>query len=625
MAGGTASRWQLLYPPALTLGAALFIYALSGTPYEIANPGVVFYATIAFAAARGGRRQGLLNAAIALAFLAWLFSVPGRTFQYSPTNVNRLALSALVFAGLALLVGTLGRRAERTFEEEKRRAAVEAELAEHKRSETALREGEARLRQVLDGLGPQMFVGLLTPEGTLIEANRPALELGGLDPSQVLGKPLEETYWLSYSEETKQQVRQAVERAARGEPSRFDMLIRARENQFVTVDFSLQPLFDKTGKIQYLVPSARDITERKRAEEALRESEAKFRAIADFTSVGLYFLNEEGRYVYVNPAAEKLSGYSRDELLCLGFFDLIHPDFHERVRQRWAARLRGEPVPPRSETKMRMKSGEERWVEFTASPVVLEGKRLWLGTVQDIHERKRAEEALKRQAEELSRLSGSLLRAQDEERRRLARELHDSFAQAVAAVRLNLGRVAEGAPGLNENAREALAEASETVGQLAEQIRTLSYLLHPPLLEELGLAAAVRSYAKGFSTRSGIPVAVQAPESLPRLDLEKETALFRVVQESLGNVQRHSGSPVAAIHIRVRAGNIALEVRDQGRGFQLVPDAAAEMGVGIPGMRERLRQLGGSLEVTSTGAGTIVRATLPIERSTGALAHPAGG
>jgi len=143
---------------------------------------------------------------------------------------------------------------------------------ERKRAEEAIKESEKLLRKVIDGLGPYMLVGLMTTDGTLIQANQPALKIAGLKPEDVLGKSLEETYWLSYSESVKQRIRDAIHRAKRGEICRYDEVIRVGENRFITIDFCLRPLFDDTGRIIYLIPSAVDITERKRAEEALRRA-----------------------------------------------------------------------------------------------------------------------------------------------------------------------------------------------------------------------------------------------------------------------------------------------------------------------------------------------------------------
>jgi len=145
------------------------------------------------------------------------------------------------------------------------------DITERKQAEKALKKSEEQLRNVLDGLGPYMLVGLMTPDGTLIEANKPALEIAGLKPEDVLGKPFEETYWWSYSESVKQRLRDAIRRAARGETCRYDEIVRVDENRFITIDFCLHPLVDEAGRIIYLVPSAVDITERKQAEEELRK------------------------------------------------------------------------------------------------------------------------------------------------------------------------------------------------------------------------------------------------------------------------------------------------------------------------------------------------------------------
>jgi PAS domain S-box-containing protein len=152
-------------------------------------------------------------------------------------------------------------------------------IAERKQAEDALKKSEQHLRNVLDGLGPYMLAGLMTPDGTLIEANRPALEIAGLKPEDVLGKPFEETYWWSYSEPVKQQLRDAIRRAAKGETSRYDVAVRVGENRFITIDFCLQPLVGEGGRINYLIPSAVDITKRKRAEEALRRSIEELEAV----------------------------------------------------------------------------------------------------------------------------------------------------------------------------------------------------------------------------------------------------------------------------------------------------------------------------------------------------------
>jgi signal transduction histidine kinase len=219
--------------------------------------------------------------------------------------------------------------------------------------------------------------------------------------------------------------------------------------------------------------------------------------------------------------------------------------------------------------------------------------------------------------ESLRELTARLLNLQDEERRRIARELHDNAGQALSVLALNLGVVSKELERV-KNAASTVAETAELVHQMSDDIRTTAYLLHPPLLDEAGLVSAVQWYVEGFSQRSKIAVECDCDENLARLPAEVETAVFRVIQECLTNIHRHSGSPTASIQIAESDGQLLVEVRDNGKG--LLPEyrekmaAGATVGVGIRGMRERVRQLGGSLEIISDGlgVGTRVVVRLPV-------------
>ena len=229
---------------------------------------------------------------------------------------------------------------------------------------------------------------------------------------------------------------------------------------------------------------------------------------------------------------------------------------------------------------------------------------------QRTHELKQAHEALRT-------LSGSLMQAQDEERRRVARELHDSAGQYLAAVQMNLTALAKhAASSLDEVAQARLADTIDLVDRCTAEIRTLSYLLHPPLLDDVGLASAISWYVEGFSQRSGVAVSVDMPKDLARPSPEVETALFRVVQQSLANIHRHSESKVARIRLTVENRRLAIEISDEGRGFPsevLSKFRASGLlpGVGISGMRERMNALRGTFDVISSESGTTVRVSVP--------------
>jgi signal transduction histidine kinase len=248
----------------------------------------------------------------------------------------------------------------------------------------------------------------------------------------------------------------------------------------------------------------------------------------------------------------------------------------------------------------------------------IEALRLAHGELEERVEQRTRE--LHKANQSLGELTGRLLQLQDDERRRIARELHDSVGQTLAALSMNLSTVAADIDRLTKTAG-TVADSAALVKDMSGDIRTISYLLHPPLLDEAGLSSALRWYIEGFAERSKIKATLDFPDGFGRLSRELETAIFRLVQECLTNIHRHSGSPMATVRISRSANEVWIDVEDKGKG--LSPDKKAEIassgtvGVGIRGMRERVRQLGGSLEICSDGIGkgTVVMARLPVPES----------
>ena len=223
-----------------------------------------------------------------------------------------------------------------------------------------------------------------------------------------------------------------------------------------------------------------------------------------------------------------------------------------------------------------------------------------------IAERKRFEDSLRE-------LTSRLLQLQDEERRRIARELHDSAGQMLAALSMNVSRLHRVLAESNPELRETTADSMQLIEELSTEIRTLSYLLHPPLLDESGLASALAWYTEGLTARSKIAVDLQVSPELGRLPSDLETAIFRIVQECLTNIHRHSGSPTASINIDREDGTVRVEVADEGKGLNVdnASGMKSRVGVGLRGMQERVRQLGGTLEICNSNPGTRVTAVLP--------------
>lgn len=261
--------------------------------------------------------------------------------------------------------------------------------------------------------------------------------------------------------------------------------------------------------------------------------------------------------------------------------------------------------------------GQPKWWQTVISPIrgTSENVERFIAVSHDMTEHELSLKAMEESENELTKLTERLFHIQDEERRRIARELHDGTAQNLFAISINLQKLVQLSPSGVE-VDHLLGESQSLVEQSLREIRTLSYLLHPPLLDQAGLVSALQWYVEGFTKRSGIYIDLYT-QPIGRLPSDVEMALFRVVQEALSNVRRHSESQTASIRLEHKQSEIVLEIKDQGRGLAMDGNGSdlnlsVSPGVGIPGMKQRLRQLGGKLEITSNGHGTTVSAVVPI-------------
>jgi two-component system NarL family sensor kinase len=348
----------------------------------------------------------------------------------------------------------------------------------------------------------------------------------------------------------------------------------------------------------------------KRATRKLVDSEERFAKVFRGSPQPMVITTlNEGRFLDVNESALKLSGYTREEIIGRTSQD-IGVFSSEAHRKATLGSLLQTGSIRNLELTFPTKSGQTRLLLCSAEVIDLAGEECVVIGSSDITERKESEQ-------QLAELSARLLRTQDEERRRIARELHDVTAQSIGLIMLNLAQVQNAASTLDRRSRDKLAESLAFGEQALKDIRTLSYVLHPPLLDQAGLVTALKWYVRGFQERSGVKVEfTDSTNEGQRLPPEVEYALFRVIQECLTNIRRHTNSETAEISLTRTAGEVSLSVRDHGKGhmFEIATngDGAEFVGVGIPGMRHRLKQLGGDLVVESGFNGTTVTATVPV-------------
>lgn len=366
--------------------------------------------------------------------------------------------------------------------------------------------------------------------------------------------------------------------------------------------------------VQALVVNYRDISERKQAEEVQRRSVTYVRSLIEANLDVVVAISVGGKITDVNEAMVQATGLPREKLIGADFSDIFTEPEKAREGLR---RVFSEGFVRDYPLAIRHVSSRVTDVTYNATVYRDEqGHALGvLATARDVTDRKRADEALR----ELSR---RLRQSRDEERRRIARELHDSAAQTLAAVTMKLGVLAREVASNQRwggKAVKLLNDSLTLVEDCSHEVRTLSYVLHPPLLDQLGLSSALRSFVEGFARCSGIQISLEVPEDLGRLPAEVELTVFSIVQESLANIHRHSGSRTAGIRLALESGRVTLEVSDQGCGvaeqhLQAIKHGTARPGLGFPEMRERLSYVGGEMKIKSNAQGTTICAVIDLTR-----------
>lgn len=475
------------------------------------------------------------------------------------------------------------------------------DITDRKRAEDALRESEDRYRDLVEH--SQDLICTHDLHGRLLSVNQLPTRILGYTKEELLGKPMREFLL----EEAKPHFDEYLTRI-KNEGSAHGILV-------VLTKSGKQRLWEYSNTLRTEGVSepvvrgiAHDVTEQKLAERALRLSEEKFAKAFQASPYAIIISTiEEGRLIDVNDSFVRIMGFSREEVIGRTSFELslwTNPaDRIELIKELdETGRVNSRQII------FQTRDARPLVVNLSSETIVVGGRKCLMSVCEDITERRRAEERLRN-------LSGRLLQLQDEERRKLARDLHDATGQDLVALSGTLGHLRETIPTSSRKVRKSVSQCQALADRCIREIRTLSYLLHPPLLDEVGLEDAIRHYVPGYEERTGIEVELEVT-LIGRLSREEEMALFRVMQESLVNIHRHSGSFRAKISLERNGHGVVLQISDSGRGIPDVGEGRISGfcfagGVGIQSMQERMKQIHGQLDIKSCVQGTTVRATVP--------------
>jgi PAS domain S-box-containing protein len=473
--------------------------------------------------------------------------------------------------------------------------------------EHALRQSEELYRSTFQSAG--VGVAHVSPEGRWLRVNRKLCDIVGYSEPELLNLTFQQ---ITHPDDLPSDLGQ-TEKLLDGTLDMFSMEKRyiRKNGSHVWINLTVSCMRDATGKPDHFISVIEDINARKDAENALRESEQRYRTVTDAAPLMVWMSGTDKLCYYFNKGWLDFVGRTLEQEAANGWAMNVHPDDFDRCLETYSSSFDAR-LPFEMEYRLRHHTGQYRWIFDRGLPRyapdgTFEG---YVGGCLDIHDRKEAGEKV-RLAEETLRL----MKIQDEERRKIARELHDSAGQTLTALDLSLAQLLDRARVVAPELAKQGKEIEVMVQQLFREIRTTSYLLHPPLLDEAGLFSALNWYVQGVAERSGIKIDLSISDDVGRLPAEMELAIFRMVQECLTNIHRHAESKTASIRLARQEERLWIEVRDEGKGIpgqRLAEIQSRGSGVGIGGIRERLRQFHGEMRIESNSSGTTVFASIPL-------------
>jgi PAS domain S-box-containing protein len=480
------------------------------------------------------------------------------------------------------------------------------DVSEDKRAHEALRKSEEDLRSFIENV--PLGVYRTTPDGRVLMANSALLRMLGYNSWQELAsRNLErEGYEAGYPRSA---FREQIER--QGEVRDLEAPWKRRDGSVVFVREFARTIRADDGRVLYYDGTIEDITDRRRAQEALTASEQRYRELFENAMDIVFTYDLRGNFTSVNKVGEQSSGYTRVELARMNVLQILAPEYAEEGRRVLEGLAAGRE-PGIGEWEIVTKDGRRIWLEVALRLVRRNGELAEVqGIARDITARKRAEEQLRDYLAQLHALAARLHSAREEERARVAREIHDELGQNLTAIKIDLTSIFRK---LGENAKP-LSGATEAILKLVEQtirtVRRMATELRPAILDDLGLTAAIEWATEEFQARTGIKCHLELREEHIVLDRQRTTAIFRIFQETLTNVARHSGATELHIRLFRQNANTTLEVRDNGVGIQ-PQHLTSPASLGILGMRERALVLDGQFEIAGRpGEGTKVTVRIP--------------
>ena len=484
---------------------------------------------------------------------------------------------------------------------------------DRKRAEEALLESEERYRRLVE-TAPEVIYNLSAEDGTITLLNPAFEKITGWSRAEWLGKPFMSLVHpddVTLAMETFQHV-------SRGEATPlYGLRILSKSGEYLIGEFTSYPNIEK-GKVTGEFGIARDITERKRVEEALRRSEARYKELWERAPVAYHVLDPDGKIAKVNQTEASMLGYQVQEMVGKSIFDFILPEQREEAQKRFRQKIRGLSVPKAEDRIYLKKDGSQIYVVVDD---VLErdahGKVTGIrSTMTDITERKNAEETLARYISELRQLSKQLITVQEAERLRISRELHDEMGQALTMLRINIASIKESLlPGYAKGVKDRLADADALTEKLLGQIHELTLELRPHMLDDLGLVPTLRWYTERLSRRLNIQILFTQKNWKERPDSEISTALFRIIQEALTNAAKHARAKKIRILLVQKQKFIEVLIKDDGRGFdqrKIEKRPPRARGIGLFSMKERAALLNGECTIEShPGKGTRIHISIP--------------